>query len=95
MVNNVETSINVDKQGRLVLPSHIREALNIKEGGRVTIRLDGWRVILEPEPADFKERVQEWVDSALALRAEAFSEQYEESWKWMSREYARRKLGLL
>ncbi|GBC71837.1 hypothetical protein HRbin02_01625 [Candidatus Calditenuaceae archaeon HR02] len=90
----MEDSINVDRQGRLVLPSHIREALGLKEGGRVTIRLDGHRLVLEPEPADYKERVREWVNSALALRAEAFTDESEESWKWISREYARRKLGL-
>ena len=95
MVKNMEASVNMDKQGRLVLPSYIREALGLKEGGRVTVRLDGRRVILEPEPTNLKERVQEWMESALALKAEAFSEELEESWKWMSREYARRKLGLL
>ncbi|MDJ0270531.1 MAG: AbrB/MazE/SpoVT family DNA-binding domain-containing protein [Aigarchaeota archaeon] len=90
----MEDSINIDRQGRLVLPSHIRKLLGLKEGGRVTIRLDGRRAVLEPEPVDYKERVQEWVNSALALKAEAFTEESEESWKWMSREYARRKLGL-
>ena len=94
MVDDMEVSINIDKQGRLVLPSYIREALGLKEGGRVTIRLDGRRVVLEPEPTDLKERVQEWMDSALALKVEAFTEELEESWKWMSREYARKKLGL-
>lgn len=94
MVINLDFSTNVDKQGRLVLPSFIREALGLKEGGRVKIRLDGHRVILEPEPVNFRERVEEWASSALALKAEAFTEEYEGSWKWMSREYARKKLGL-
>lgn len=30
----------VDKQGRIILPAHIRNALNIGEGHTVTIRLD-------------------------------------------------------
>jgi len=94
MVNNVEDSVTVDRQGRLVLPSRIREALGLKRGGHVSIRLDGSRIILEPMSKDLKEMVQEWANLALSLKAEAFTEEAEESWKWMDREYARRKLGL-
>ncbi len=94
MVNNVEDSVTIDKQGRLVLPSHIREVLGLKEGGQLSIRLDGSRVILEPISKDIKEKVQEWANIALSLKVEAFTEEYNESWKWMSREYARKKLGL-
>ena len=94
MVNFMENAITIDKQGRLVLPSHIREVLGLKEGGNVSIRLDGSRVILEPVSKDLEGKVQEWEDLALSLRVEAFAEEFRESWKWMSREYARRKLGL-
>jgi hypothetical protein len=41
-----------------------------------------------------KEKVQEWATLALSLKAEAFTEESRESWKWMSREYAEKKLGL-
>ncbi|MEM2227076.1 MAG: AbrB/MazE/SpoVT family DNA-binding domain-containing protein [Candidatus Bathyarchaeia archaeon] len=94
MVSIVEESISIDKQGRLVLPFRIREALGLREGGHMTIRLDGSRVILEPAPKGLEERVREWADMALSLKAEAFAEGPEEGWKWMSLEYARRKLGL-
>ena len=94
MVNIVENSITLDKQGRLVLPSHIREALGLKNGGHITLRLDGSRIILEPASKDLKEKVQEWMTLALNLKAEAFTEKSKESWKWMSREYAEKKLGL-
>lgn len=94
MVNNVEDAVTIDKQGRLVLPSHIREVLGLKEGGQVSIRLDGSRVILEPMSRDLMDKVQEWAGLALRLKAEAFTEESKESWKWMSREYAERKLGL-
>jgi len=90
----MEDVVVIDKQGRLVLPSRIREVLGLKGGGQVSIRLDGSRVILEPTSKDIKENVQEWVSLALSLKADAFTEESEESWKWMSREYARRKLGL-
>jgi len=94
MVNNVENSVTVDRQGRLVLPSNIREVLGLREGGNVSIRLDGSRIILEPMSKDLEEKVREWVNIALDLKAEAFTEESNESWKWMSLEYAKRKLGL-
>jgi len=94
MVRNVEGAIKVDRQGRLVLPSHIRKAFGIKDGGQVTLRIDGSGVILEPVRRDVKKRVQEWEDLSRSLKVEAFSEEPSESWKWISREYARRKLGL-
>jgi len=94
MVNNMENAVTIDRQGRLVLPSHIREVLGLKEGGPVSIRLDGSRIILEPMSKDLEGKVQEWANLALNLRVEAFTEESRESWKWMSREYARRKLGL-
>ncbi|MEM3438018.1 MAG: AbrB/MazE/SpoVT family DNA-binding domain-containing protein [Nitrososphaerales archaeon] len=90
----MEDTVTIDKQGRLVLPSHIREALGLKEGGQVSIRLNGSRIILEPISKNVKEKVQEWVNLALSLNVEAFTEESKESWKWISLEYARRKLGL-
>jgi len=66
----------------------------LKEGGHVSIWLDGSRLILKPISKDLKEKVQEWASLALSLRVEAFTEESKESWKWMSREYAKRKLGL-
>ncbi len=94
MVTNVENAIKVDKQGRLVLPSQVREAIGIKRGGQVILRIDGSKVMLEPMRNDVKVRVQEWENFSIKLKADAFIEELEESWKWMSREYARRKLGL-
>jgi len=94
MVKYVEEATAIDKQGRLVIPSHIREALGLKGGGEVTIRLDGPRVIIEPISNDVTKRVREWIDLTKSLGAEAFTEETDESWKWMSSEYARRKLGL-
>jgi AbrB family looped-hinge helix DNA binding protein len=90
----MDNAVRIDKQGRLVLPAHFRKALGLKGGGEVTIRLDGSRVIIEPVSNDVKRNVREWEDLARSLGAEAFTEKPDESWKWMSGEYARKKLGL-
>jgi len=94
MVRRMEETIKVDRQGRLVLPSHVRKTLGLKDGGRIFIRVNGSRVVLEPAFEDLSERVAEWEEATLRLKSEAFTEEVEESWKWMSHEYARRKLGL-
>ena len=58
------------------------------------MRLDGSRVIIEPISNDVKKNVREWENLTKSLRAEAFTEETDESWKWMSSDYARRKIGL-
>jgi bifunctional DNA-binding transcriptional regulator/antitoxin component of YhaV-PrlF toxin-antitoxin module len=94
MVRMMDGEITIDRQGRLVMPSHLLEALGVKDGGQISIRLDGPRLILEPAPKYTKERVDEWAKLARDTYAEANTEETGESWKWMSREYVRRKLGL-
>lgn len=95
MVIFVEEKLKVDRQGRLVLPSRLRGRLGLGgKGGTVSVRLDGSRVIIEPILEDVEGKVKEWRETALMLHAEPFTEETEESWKWISLEYARRKLGL-
>jgi AbrB family looped-hinge helix DNA binding protein len=94
MVYFMEETATIDKQGRLIVPARLREALGVKEGGRVSIRLDGPRLVLEPVSLDVKGKAEEWADQARSSKVEAFVGENDESWKWMSREYARRKLGL-
>jgi len=91
----MEQILKVDKQGRLILPSSLRERLGLRRnGGTVSVRLDGTRVILQPISEDLERTVREWRDMVMALHVEPFTEPAEQSWKWMSLEYARRKLGL-
>ena len=90
----MEYTVNVDKQGRLVIPSPIREALGLRGGGKAIIRLDGLKVVIEIVDKGLERKVEEWEKTTLSLHAEPFTEKVEESWEWMSREYARRKLGL-
>jgi AbrB family looped-hinge helix DNA binding protein len=39
MVENMEYILKMDKQGRIVLPAHIRKAIGIKEGEELLVRL--------------------------------------------------------
>ena len=94
MVDFMEDIVTVDKQGRLVLPSDIRKAFGLKDGGKLSIKLDGSRIILEPCTGELDKKVKEWVELASNIGGEAFTEKVKGSWKWFSREYARRKLGL-
>lgn len=94
MVKNVEEILNVDEQGRIVIPAHIRKAVGIRGGGKLLVRREGSKIVLEPYPENLSKRVEEWANLARNIKAEIFSETSEESWKWLSREYAERKLGL-
>ena len=94
VVVKMENAIKVDEQGRMVLPARVRETFGIKQGGQITLRIDGQRVILEPLKKDVEKKVQDWENLSRKFKAQAFTEESAESWKWMSREYARRKLGL-
>lgn len=94
MVKNMEDILKMDKQGRIILPARIRKAIGIKEGEELLVRLDGSRIIIEPFSKDLKKGIEEWINLVRNSNLEVFTEKIEESWKWMSYEYARRKLGL-
>jgi len=89
----MEYMVRIDKQGRMVIPASMRAALGIVDGCKALVRLDGRRLIVEVVDEDLEGRVAEWREMALSLHAEPFAEDVEESWRWMSREYAERKLG--
>lgn len=90
----MEYIVNVDKQGRIVIPAPLRRALGLVNGGKVVLRLSGSRVIMEVINEDLEKRVSDWVNTVLSLSVEPFTEEVEESWKWLSREYVEKKLGL-
>lgn len=94
MLTFVEEILSVDEQGRVVLPAHVRRALGISGRGKLALRREGSKIVLEPLPEDLGKSVEDWIKLARGLRAEIFSEASEESWKWMSNEYAKIKLGL-
>ena len=98
VMENIEVFVHVDKQGRLVIPSKMRRNLGVTDGGDVSLKLNGDRVVIEARrDKDIERKSDEWLQTVLKTRATIFSDDSEaedESWKWMSREYARRKLGL-
>ena len=94
MVNSVDETVNIDKQGRLIVPAHLRETLGIKEGGQVSLRLDGNKIVIEPISENLEKTVKEWSRATKNQIAQAQTEETQESWKWISHEYARKKLGL-
>ena len=95
-----ESVVHVDKQGRLVLPSSIRKNLGLSAGGEVSLKVSGSNVIIAlKQNRDVEKKAASWLELALSTRAQIFSDEKtsraeKESWKWMSRDYARRKLGL-
>lgn len=47
-----ETTVKIDEKGRVIIPKHIRETVQLKEGSYVHIRSKGKVIIIEPsEPA--------------------------------------------
>jgi len=94
--------VKVDKQGRLVLPARIRKSLGLNAGGLVSIKRDGSKVVIEPKlTAGLEGRVNRWAKETLQMKAKMFSdharvndEKSIDSMSWMSREYAKRKLGI-
>ncbi|MEM2889593.1 MAG: hypothetical protein QXR42_09020 [Candidatus Bathyarchaeia archaeon] len=91
----MEETVNVDEQGRIVLPAHIRKTIGLKGRGKLLIRRENSKIVLEPFPENLTKSVEEWANLARSTKAEISSETSEDSWKWISREYAERKLGLL
>jgi len=81
----------IDKRGRLVIPASVRRALGISGEREVLVRTEGGRIIIELASRDLEATVNEWVKLVTRTRLKPFAG---ESWKWMDREYAERKLGI-
>jgi AbrB family looped-hinge helix DNA binding protein len=82
----------INKQGRIVIPSSIRKLVGLEDEAEVLVRVDCGKMVVEPIPRDLEKMVGEWVKTVLNIEAEPSSE---ETWKWMSEDYAKRKLGLI
>ena len=90
----MEYEVSVDRQGRMVIPAPVRKLLGLSGGGKLLLRVRDGRVELVPVNRGLEERVSMWKEMVLATRSQPLSEEVSEEWKWVSREYAKRKLGL-
>jgi AbrB family looped-hinge helix DNA binding protein len=100
VTNETESTVSVDERGRMVLPSRLRAKLGIKKGGTFSLRLmNSNKIIIERKvDQDLQIRVKAWTSLALSERRTAGgvdrAKKNRISTKWMSSEYARKKLGL-
>jgi len=45
--SDLKNEVHLGPQGRLVIPAHLRKALDLKPGDRLVVRLDGDSIVLE------------------------------------------------
>jgi hypothetical protein len=69
--------------------------LSINGEVEVVVKVEGKRVVIETVSRDLERVVNECVKVVLNVEVELFSGELEETWRWVSEDYARRKLGLL
>jgi len=97
MANAEEKTIDVDSQGRMILPARVRERLGVKRGGRVSYEFENLtRLVIEAKASkNVEERVETWASLARSTQAQILGERsVPSSSKWMNQDYVRRKLGL-
>ncbi len=88
--NVVKTKL--DSSGRLVIPAKTRRAAGIKKGDVLIIASHG-EVILRQVNRN-KKKIQEWQKGMLSYTIQLTKGVSKDEGKWVSRDYARRKLGL-
>ena len=89
----MEAIIKIDKQGRMVLPKDVREALGIRGEAEVVCRAVGNRVILEKFSIESIEKAfAELEEVAPSLELDTVKVEGED--KYIDSEYALRKIGI-
>jgi len=89
----VEAIIKIDKQGRMVLPKDVREALGIRGEAEVVCRAVGNRVILEKFSIESIEKAfAELEEVAPSLELDTVKVEGED--RYIDSEYALRKIGI-
>lgn len=81
MANESLNEIQIGAQGRLVIPAHLRKALNLKQGERLVARRVGDSLVLE-RPAAIKQRLQgrfQHIPAEVSLVDELISERRHEA----------------
>jgi len=89
----METTIKVDKQGRIVLPMDVRKALGIEGEAEMVCRVVGNRIVLEKFSIDsIRKAFAELEEIAPSLELDTVKVEGED--KYVDREYALRKIGI-
>ena len=76
--------LRLGKQGRVVIPAHLREALGLKEGDALIARVEDGKLVMEtPEQAlaRFRAYVRSHVPPGVSLVDELIAERREEARK--------------
>ncbi len=91
----MEYEVSVDRQGRMTIPAPLRRLLNLDGGGRVVVSYENGVLVIRVVDRDLKKRVRKWVGEVLSVSPKPLIEEYEgdSTDRWVSVEYARRKLG--
>jgi len=89
----METTIKVDKQGRMVLPMDLRKVLGIEGEAEMVCRVVGNRIMLEKFSIDsIRKAFAELEEIAPSLELDMVKVEGED--KYVDREYALRKIGI-
>jgi len=95
LVKEMEYEVEVDSQGRVVLPAEIRQAIGIIGKAKVKVRMKGIEVTITVLGGGLKHRVEEWFRRLSSMRIQPFTEKGEYGpLRWYSDEYVRKKLGI-
>jgi AbrB family looped-hinge helix DNA binding protein len=73
-----DTVVQVNQQGRIVIPAPMRQHLNLQSGSKLVARLDGDRIILE-KPEDIFKRLRSTFNSSTSLVDELILERRAEA----------------
>lgn len=76
-----ECTIAIGQNGRIVIPTSIRQALNLQEGQRLLLRLENQSIIME-KPADMVQKLQKrFRQIPVSLATELIQERRQEAAK--------------
>ena len=97
MVYNMAHSIKMDKQGRLVIPAKIRKKMTLTENTSLEVEIIGNQLIIRKIAQESEENISRWKKNLLSQNYpinESEVSDVSESEKWISEEYAWKKLGI-
>ncbi len=91
-MDEITATVRMDASGRLVIPAQARRAAGFQEG-EVDLAASQGQVILRPARKN-AEAIKRWQEQLLATKLVPTGKLGKDEGKWMSDDYARRKLGL-